>query len=206
MTEMQIQSLEEQIQARVKMLTAFEGSQQQQGHDNLGESGPPKNGIAKNLKEVMKAQMVSRSNIPWKLIDDHLHKKVVKGCNILFTLSPDPLIPMDIDDHPMMLVRFKLIFQKMFINGLIDKVIYVHEFGKYEHKHLHLHGMIKTTRLQDVKKHLIKIFNTRPHIAHRTLHTKQFRSVIDRERWITYMQKTEQHKPDKIITQMIYKE
>jgi len=131
-------------------------------------------------------------NVPWKEISD----KKQQGCNMAFTLNPDVRVDFDVYTQTCVDKLCEIIW-KMKCENLVKKIILVKEYGQNKDKttkteetgKLHFHGYVSVSNRQNFEKTLLKTFNKRCQLSHRTLQTKLFRKVEDRTRYHTYMQK-----------------
>lgn len=142
--------------------------------------------------------------IPWKEISD----KSIQGCNMAFTLNPD--IRVDFDVYGKVCIDKLLeVVWKLKCDNILKKIICVNEYGQNKDKStkspedgkLHFHGFVKVTNRQTFEKAMLKTFNKRCQLSHRTLQTKLFRQVEDRTRYYNYMKK-EQQNQDKCLIAM----
>lgn len=137
-------------------------------------------------------------NIPWDEISD----KKQQGCNMAFTLNADVRVDFDIYGQECVDKCLEVMWG-LKCKDILKKIIFVKEYGQNkdgstkteETGKLHFHGMCKVTDRQVFEKTLLRTFNKRCQLSHRTLHTKLFRQVEDRSRFYTYLQK-EAHNKD----------
>lgn len=129
---------------------------------------------------------------PWSLVpESHL-----KGMNFLWTLNVDPAVEGYENTKKRQIPALLLFLDKIKRHMLINKSVVVYEWGNKGKSHgkLHFHGMLKTSKKDQVVDEFIKEFNSRLAIRHRTFHIKHVKSVADRDRYINYMKKEQQNK------------
>lgn len=88
----------------------------------------------------------------------------------------------------------------MKLEGILNKITLVYEYGERGKKHgkLHYHGLVKVSDRNTFEMKLLKVFNKNLNIRHRTLCTKLFQTVEDRTRYIKYLKK-EKHNKEKCL-------
>ncbi len=132
--------------------------------------------------------------MPWDLIPEN----TMKGCNFFVTLNPDPNMDWYTNDtdKKTIITKFLKTIQELKDLNIINKCVFIYEYGKYGKKHgkLHFHGFIKTTQKQEFEKRIYQVFNDRSNLKHRTLNLKNIKSVKDRDQMTNYLKKEPQNK------------
>lgn len=137
--------------------------------------------------------------IPWKTMRfrcpwAHIADSHYRGMNFNFTLNPDPNIDYFENTKKFLIPLVLKTFEKLKHDGLINKLIIVYEWGEYGKKHgkLHFHGLFKSKKRSEVINALLKVFNKRQNLKHRTLRVNHLVKTEDRGRALKYLKK-EQH-------------
>jgi hypothetical protein len=130
--------------------------------------------------------------IPWEDISD----KTARSCNLIFTLNPDMRVDFDCKDRKICNPKFMDLLHKMKMDGLLTHIVAIYEYGERGKSHgkLHYHGIAKVADRSKFEAELLKMFNKRSQVKHRTLHTKLVRTVADHDRYYKYMKKENQNK------------
>ena len=148
----------------------------------------------------MRAFTKSHSRVPWDLIpDEHF-----KGMNFMININPDPNCDWytSHNDKDNLIPRMISLIQESLTNSIIKKATIVYEYGKFgkEHGKLHFHGLVSTTKKQELQKNILKQFNSKKNLSHITLQIKHVKSPVDRQRYLNYMKKESQNKTKCLYT------
>lgn len=144
----------------------------------------------------------SKLKIPWSpflnVRWEDISMKMQQGCNLAGTLNPDIRVDFDVFSDTCKDKLLQVIW-KLKSDNILKKIILVKEYGQtkdgktktQKEGKLHFHFMCKVSDRQVFEKALLKIFNKRCQLSHRTLQTKLFRTVEDRSRYYNYLKKEE---------------
>lgn len=143
----------------------------------------------------------SSTSIPWKTMNyrtpwEIIPEKYYKGLNFNFTLNPDPNIDYYENTKKWLIPKVLTLIKKLKDDGIIKKLILVYEWGTYGKKHgkLHFHGLIQTNNKVLVQTEMLREFNKRSNVKHRTLQINHLPTIKDRARAIKYLKKEQQNK------------
>ena len=136
--------------------------------------------------------------VPWSDIPDQR----LQACNLAFTLNADCRVDFDVYDRKISNPILINLIMELKKKGIVKKITCVYEYGEKGKLHgkLHYHGIASVNDREAFEKEILKKFNKNLNVKHRTLHTKLFKAVVDRERYIKYMKKEEQNKKKCLIS------
>ena len=139
--------------------------------------------------------------VPWK--SDHYRASWdtipighVKGMNLSININMDNTLDWYANTKKIQIPAILLCFEKIKLEGIINKYVLVYEWGKYGKKDgkLHYHGLVKTKKKDEFINSVNKEFNKRKQCSHRTLRCNWIKDLEHRQRYLNYMRKESQNK------------
>lgn len=142
--------------------------------------------------------------LPWSDIPSTRHQ----SCNLAFTINADCRVDFDVYDRKVSNPKLLDLIFDLKKKGIVKKITCVYEYGEKGKKHgkLHYHGIAQMVPSKEqnnreiFEKAILKVFNKNLNVRHRTLHTKLFKTVEDRTRYLKYMSKEEHNKKKCLIS------
>ena len=136
--------------------------------------------------------------VPWSDIPS----KRLQACNLAFTLNADCRVDFDVYDRKISNPKLINLLLELKKKDIVKKITCVYEYGEKGKLHgkLHYHGIASVNDRETFEKAILQTFNKRSDVKHRTLHTKLFKAVVDRDRYLNYMKKEEQNKKKCLFT------
>ena len=140
-----------------------------------------------------------RYNLNW----DDISENSLKGYNFFLTLNPDPSCDWYIGDldKKSIIPKYLEMIEYLKFQYIIKSSLSIYEFGKNGKKNgkIHFHALIKTSNKKELIENVLKNFNNRTNMKHRTVQCRHLRSVDDRNYQFNIYMRKESHNKQKCL-------
>ena len=140
-----------------------------------------------------------RYNLDW----DDVNEKRLRGFNFFMTLNPDPSCDWYVHerDKKSIIPRYLEMIEYLKFRYIIKSSLSIYEYGKYGKKggRIHFHALIKSDNKKELIQNVLKNFNNRTNMKHRTVQCRHLRSVEDRNYQFNIYMRKEEHNKDKLL-------